>query len=161
SGVIVSDAEKMSFILTFPSRSTIIRTGDEGAAPRPPFSKGAEMRREISAALVALLLAVSLNALSQSTNATLGGTVQDSTGAFIPGVTVTATNTGTGIVITVISNESGAYQFASLQPGLYEFKAELPGFQSAVVKEFQLGGAQQARLNFTLQVAAAAATTID
>jgi hypothetical protein len=117
--------------------------------------------RKCVAAAVLFALAVSLSGLSQSNNATVGGTVQDSTGAFIPGVSINATNIGTGIVVTVISNESGAYQFASLQPGTYEFKAELPGFQTALVKEFQLGGAQQARLNFTLQVGAAAATSID
>ena len=63
------------------------------------------------------LLTAALLFLFQSTNATVGGTVQDATGAFIPGVMITATNTGTGIVTTVISNEAGAYQFASLQPG--------------------------------------------
>src|SRR5262252_7292325 len=119
------------------------------------------MRNYVSTAAVLLCLFLSFNAFSQSTNATVGGTVQDATGAFIPGVGISATNTGTGIVVTLVSNESGAYQFASLQPGTYEFKAELPGFQTAVIKDFRLGGAQQARLNFTLQVAAAAATTVD
>ena len=92
---------------------------------------------------VLLFLTLSLNAFSQSTNATVGGTVQDATGAFIPGVTITATNTATGIVTTVISNEAGAYQFASLQPGTYDIKADLAGFQPEVAKSFQLGGAQQ------------------
>src|SRR5205085_5257238 len=55
---------------------------------------------------------------------------------------LTATNTGTGIVTTVISNEAGAYQFASLQLGTYDIKADLTGFQPAVAKAFQLGGAQ-------------------
>jgi len=119
------------------------------------------MRRNVFTGVLLLSLVLSLNAFSQSNNATLGGTVQDSTGAFIPGVTVIATNTGTGIVTNVLTNETGAYQFASLQPGTYEFKAELPGFQSAVAKNFQLGGAQQARLNFTLQVGAVTGTTID
>ena len=86
--------------------------------------------RKIFTAMVALSLLLSLNAFSQSTNATVGGTVQDATGAFIPGVSVTATNKGTGIVTTVVTNEAGAYQFASLQPGSYEIKAELPGFQA-------------------------------
>src|SRR3989442_6319351 len=106
------------------------------------------MRKFCTATLV-LCLVLSLNAFSQSTNATLGGTVQDSTGAFIPGVTVTATNTGTGIVTTIVTNEAGAYQFASLQPGTYDIKADLGGFQPAVTRAFQLGGAQQARLNFS------------
>jgi len=118
------------------------------------------MRKFCTATLV-LCLVLSLNAFSQSTSATLGGTVQDASGAFIPGVTITATNTGTGIVTTVLSNEAGAYQFASLQPGTYDVKAELPGFQPAVARGFQLGGAQQARFNFTMQVGAAAGTTVD
>jgi hypothetical protein len=116
-------------------------------------------RRVTAAGLLCLLL--SLNAFSQSTNATVGGTVQDATGAIVPGVNITATNTGTGIATSVLSNESGAYQFASLQPGTYEIKAELRGFQTAVTKNFQLGGAQQARLNFTLQVGTAGGTTVD
>jgi len=117
--------------------------------------------REFCTRAVLLSVVLSVNAFSQSTYATLGGTVQDATGAFIPGVTITATNTGTAIVTTVISNEAGAYQFASLQPGTYDIKAELPGFQPAVARAFQLGGAQQARFNFTLQVNAAAGTTVD
>src|SRR5262245_8297868 len=116
------------------------------------------MRSRVFATAALLCLVLSLNALSHTTNATVGGTLQDATGAFIPGVSVSATNTGTGIVTTVVSNEAGAYQFASLQPGTYEFKAELPGFQTASAKNFQLGGAQQARLNFTMQVGAAATT---
>jgi hypothetical protein len=119
------------------------------------------MRRRVFAAALLVFLVVSVNALSQSTSATWVEQFKIPTGAFIPGVTVTATNTDTGIVATVVSNESGAYQFASLQPGTYEIKAELPGFQTASAKNFQLGGAQQARLNFTLQVGAAAATTVE
>src|SRR5262245_59148532 len=84
--------------------------------------------------------------------ATVGGTVTDSSGAFIPGVTVTATNTQTGVVTTVITNETGVYNFASLQPGLYGIKAELPGFQTQTRNNVELGSAQQVRLNFTLQV---------
>src|SRR5262245_36988587 len=108
------------------------------------------MGKHFKAGLLCLVFA--LNAMAQSTNATLGGTVQDKTGAFIPGVTITATNTGTGIVTTVLTNEAGAYQFASLQPGAYDIKADLGGFQPAIAKGFPLGGAQQARFNFTLEV---------
>ena len=115
--------------------------------------------RKLYAAGLLLCFVLSLNGFSQSTNATLGGTVQDPTGAFFPGVTITATNTGTGIVTTVLTNEPGAYQFASLQPGTYDI-SELARFQTAVAQGFQLGGAQQARFNFTLQVGTTA-TTVD
>src|SRR5213593_577779 len=113
------------------------------------------------AGAVALLLAVSLCTFGQTTNATVGGTAVDSTGALIPGVTVTATNTGTGISNTVLTNESGAYQFAALQPGTYRVSVELAGFQTQTFTDVQLGGAQQVRLNFTLEVAAAAGTSVD
>jgi len=92
----------------------------------------------------------------QTTNATVGGTVSDSTGALIPGVSITATNSATGIVTTVITNEAGAYQFASLQTGTYTLKAELSGFQTQTYNQVTLGGSQQVRLNFTLQVSSVA-----
>jgi hypothetical protein len=90
--------------------------------------------------------------LAQTANATLGGTVSDASGALLPGVTVTATNTQTGVVISVVSNEAGAYQFASLQPGTYTVAAELPGFQARRYDGMSLGLSQQVRLNITLQV---------
>jgi hypothetical protein len=92
------------------------------------------------------------DAFAQTSNATLGGTVSDASGALIPGVTITATNTQTGIVATVITNEAGAYQFASLQTGTYTVNAELPGFQTQTRTGVALGVSQQVRLNFTLQV---------
>src|SRR2546422_3426301 len=89
---------------------------------------------------------------AQTTNATVGGTVSDASGALIPGVEITAMNTQTGIANTTLTNESGAYQFASLQSGSYKFTANLAGFQTRV-SETDLGVSQQVRLNFTLQVA--------
>src|SRR5215467_5273062 len=102
--------------------------------------------------VVALLLIAFAYASGQTSNATLGGTVSDSTGALIPGVSVTATNAATGIVNTVVSNEAGAYQFASLQTGTYKVTAELPGFQTRTYSNVALGVSQQVRLNFTLEV---------
>src|SRR5262249_29742632 len=89
---------------------------------------------------------------AQTANATLGGSVSDTTGALIPGVTVTATNTETGIVNTVVTNEAGVYQFASLQPGTYKLTAELPGFQTQLVNALKLAFSEQARFNFTMQI---------
>jgi hypothetical protein len=99
-----------------------------------------------------LSLLLTAGAFAQSSNATLGGTVSDASAALMPGVTVTATNAGTGIVATTITNETGAYQFAALQPGVYRISAELPGFQTGVYNDVNLGISQQVRLNFSLQV---------
>src|SRR5262252_2053134 len=108
--------------------------------------------RRCAAALLLVCLLFCTTALTQTSNATLGGTVSDGSGALIPGVSITATNTSTGIVTTVISNEAGAYQFASLQPGSYKVTGELTGFQTQVYNNVALGISQQVRLNFSLQV---------
>lgn len=91
-------------------------------------------------------------AFSQGTNATVTGTIADSTGALIPGVSVTAANTATGVVNTVITNETGSYNFPTLLPGTYKLSAELSGFQTQSYTNVRLGNADQVRLNFTLQV---------
>jgi hypothetical protein len=108
------------------------------------------MKTLASAVLLPLLCFATV--FAQTTNATLGGTVSDPSRALIPGVSVTATNTQTGIVTTVVTNETGAYQFASLQTGVYKVSAELPGFQTQAYNDVNLGVGQQVRLNFTLQV---------
>ena len=54
--------------------------------------------RRVSFAGLLLFLVLASHTFAQTTNATLGGTVSDATGALIPGVTVTATNIQTGIV---------------------------------------------------------------
>ena len=66
------------------------------------------MRRILAATSVVLFCLVYIEiALAQSTNAAVGGLVQDSSQAYIPGVTVTATNTQTGVVTTAIQTSRG------------------------------------------------------
>jgi hypothetical protein len=92
-------------------------------------------------------------AIAQVINATLSGTVSDSSGALIPGVEIKAMHTGTGVVTTGVTNESGTYRFPSLQPGPYQVAASLPGFQPQTF-QVTLGTSQQIRQNFILQVGA-------
>lgn len=65
---------------------------------------------------------------SGSTAASLTGAAKDQTGAIIPGVTITAKNTDTGLARTVTTNDDGAYVIAVLPPGTYEVTAEFTGF---------------------------------
>ena len=58
------------------------------------------MQRKIFAAGL-LFLVFAAHALGQSTNATVSGTVQDPSGAVLPGVEITAKNNGTGVVTNV------------------------------------------------------------
>jgi hypothetical protein len=106
--------------------------------------------------LVSLTLTVS--SFGQSSNATVSGTVSDAGTALIPGVTVKATNNETGVVSTVLTNETGTYNISGLLPGVYSVSAELSGFQTQTFTDVRLGNAAQARLNFTLQVANVATT---
>src|SRR5689334_24226539 len=109
---------------------------------------GNRMRRHF-AAFAAVCLILTINGFAQvGINAGLSGTVSDVSGALIPGVEVTATNTGTGITSTAVTNESGTYRFPSLQPGPYEVKATLAGFQVQTVR-VSLGTAQQIVHNFS------------
>ena len=112
------------------------------------------MKRIAFAGWILMICAVSTALFAQTNYATLGGTVSDASGALIPGVTITARNVDTGIVTAVISNETGAYQFAALQPGKYRVTAELPGFRTYSYDAVALGITQQVRLNFALQVGA-------
>jgi hypothetical protein len=86
---------------------------------------------------------------AQSPDAVLSGTVAAVGGNSLPSVTITATNVGTGIVTSVLTNNSGAYVFQSLQPGAYELGAILSGFQTQTIRDVELGNAQ-VRVNFAL-----------
>ena len=60
---------------------------------------------------------------------TLVGNVTDSSGAAMPGVTVTITDVNTNVGRTAVTNESGNYTFSSLLSGTYRVEAELQGLR--------------------------------
>ena len=80
-------------------------------------------------ALGSLLFISSATARAQVTTADLVGTIKDSSGAVVPGVTVALTNEATGVSRSTTSGEAGTYSFTSLQPGRYRLTAELQGFR--------------------------------
>src|SRR5438552_2909375 len=84
----------------------------------------------LSLGLLVGLLA-SPNLWAQAT-AQIGGTVKDQTGAVLPGVEVTATQTETGIARSTVTNETGSYVLTNLAPGPYRVEATLPGFRTFV-----------------------------
>jgi hypothetical protein len=107
------------------------------------------MKKGLWAALFFATLAGNL--FAQTGNASLGGIVDDPSKALVPGVTITAKNVDTSVTATQITNESGVYNFAALQPGTYEITAQLPGFKKSVQKA-ELPYAGQVRVNFTLEL---------
>src|SRR5688572_29519194 len=117
---------------------------------------GDEMRRHVTAtALFCFSFFVFAgNAFAQTGNGQVGGIVQDTSRALVPGVAVTLTNTGTGIVNTQITNESGAYTFQSVPPGTYSVTGSLPGFKTSLTNNVGVGVAAQVRINITLEIGA-------
>ena len=89
---------------------------------------------------------------AQLTTATVSGTVADSTGAIIPGVSVSVFQVETEATRSVVTDDQGRYHVPSLQPGTYEVSAELPGFQTAVRSGLQLAVGDRTVVNLTLTV---------
>jgi Carboxypeptidase regulatory-like domain len=86
-------------------------------------------RFSIVVILGALLFGLSAPVMGQAVNATLLGTVTDSSGAAVANVKVTITETNTGISRVSQTNDSGNYVFPDLPPGTYSVIAEQPGFK--------------------------------
>jgi len=93
-------------------------------------------------------------AIAQYTTARLSGTVQDKTGAAVPGATVTVEQAGTGYRQEVKSGAAGEYLFPSLPVGSYQLTVELAGFSTYVQKGIGLEIGQAASQKVTLAVGA-------
>jgi hypothetical protein len=104
--------------------------------------------------LVALVAAWPAPAAAQAVRGSLLGTVSDTSGATIPGVTITITEVRTSISRTAVTNERGYYIFSSLQDGLYRVEAELEGFRRFVREGVQVAVNTTVRIDIPLEVGA-------
>src|SRR5437870_4812730 len=98
-----------------------------------------------------VFIAVTGDGWTQST-AQISGTVKDATGAVLPGVEVTATQTETGIARSTISNETGGYDLPNLPLGPYKLEAALAGFRTLVQTGIVLQVNSNPVINVTLEV---------
>src|SRR4029453_3108342 len=94
-----------------------------------------------------LVLLSSDFARAQVTTADLVGTIRDSSGGIVPGVTVAVTNEATGVTRTATTGAAGTYIFTSLQPGLYKLTAEIQGFRKVERTGVQLQVNQRAEIH--------------
>jgi len=88
---------------------------------------------------------------SQEVNATVVGTVKDSSGGVVPNATVTVTSVTTGVGHTTATNPTGNYTVGELNPGEYTISAEYKGFRREVITGIVLQVNQTARIDITLQ----------
>lgn len=105
--------------------------------------------------LACILVPISI--WSQSATTSLSGTVQDSSGAVVPGAVVTLDNKSNGFHATTQSDAKGQYEFAQLAPGTYEVTVEAKGLGEQV-KVAQLLVSQPATIAFILSVKGVAET---
>jgi outer membrane receptor protein involved in Fe transport len=77
-----------------------------------------------------LCFALTFSAFADRTRGNIAGTVTDGSNDALPGVTVTITNDGTGLVRSTVTNASGEYRFSAVPIGDYTITATMPGFQT-------------------------------
>jgi len=90
------------------------------------------------ALLIVLALIGVRPAAAQNTSGAIAGTITDTQGGVLPGVTLIVTNAETGVARSAVTEGNGKYRFAGLQPGRYDLKAELQGFSTVEVKNIVL-----------------------
>jgi hypothetical protein len=114
--------------------------------------------RFLTLAMVTLVFAGAAFAQAQASSADLNGTVNDPSGAVVPGATITARDTATGITRTVTSDDSGEYKFIGLPPSDYEITAEARTFKRTVIPSVRLTVGQNAELTIRLEAGAETAS---
>jgi Carboxypeptidase regulatory-like domain/TonB-dependent Receptor Plug Domain len=101
---------------------------------------------------IALLVAVAVSAAAQSAG-TITGTVRDSSGAVLPGATVTAVNTVQAATFTAQTNAQGVFVLAEIPPGTYLVGVELSGFKKVEKRDVVLSTASKISVGeFVLEV---------
>jgi len=110
-------------------------------------------------AIVGLLALTGSSAFAQGAAASIIGQVKDSSGAVLPGVTVTATGPALQVPqVTTVTNEVGEYRLAPLPIGLYNVAFELSGFETARRSQVRLTVGFTARVDVALGVGTLAET---
>lgn len=115
-----------------------------------------QLRLRFPFVLLVALLGFSFCTFAQQT--AIVGTVTDPSGAVVPNVTVTITNTDTAISRTFPTNEAGQYVAPDLQIGHYVVKAEAKGFKASEQKNIVLNVGDRIRVDFQMQLGAAQET---
>ena len=110
------------------------------------------------ACVLSVVVLCAVSAFSQSTFGSILGTVEDNTGAVIPGVTITAHSLDENEDHVTTSNASGEFVFENLKAGHYKVTVRKDGFTDSVVSSATLEARQELRLPVTLAVTAATTT---
>ena len=129
------------------------RSGPNDSAVSQSIYMGHAWWRRTSCRVVVLMsLLLCSSAFGQKTTGIIRGLVTDNTGAAVVGATVTITNTATGEVRTVTSNEAGEFVAPELEAGVYDVRTKQANFKEFVGKDVELHVASTTVVNPILQV---------
>jgi carboxypeptidase family protein len=107
-----------------------------------------------SSAALAFVLLTALPAAAQFDRGQISGTIKDSQGAVVPGVTVTVTQLDTQTVRTTVTDSTGFYTFPNLPAAKYDVAAELAGFKKVLRQNVTLDAGSSQTLNMALETGA-------
>ncbi len=107
--------------------------------------------RVLMLAMLVLALLVGDSTVAQTFRGTILGTVTDSSGAAVPGATVTIKNLDTGLTRTVATQEDGSYSAPELPIGNYSVSVEKAGFKIGVVSGVKVEVSKESRVDVSLQ----------
>ena len=113
-----------------------------------------KLHRRIPVVLLALF-SLAMVASTQAQTLQRGevrGFVYDSSHAFVPNAKVTISSTSTGYQREEVTDSSGSYDFAQLLPGVFQIKAEAPGFASTTITDVHVDIGEGLGLDLTLPV---------
>ncbi|MCW5962633.1 MAG: TonB-dependent receptor [Bryobacterales bacterium] len=110
------------------------------------------MRNSLLAWIATISLLLPCAVLAQFETAAVLGTITDASGAVVSSANVTLTAERTGVVVTTMTNNNGAYEFLNVRQGTYVVSAEVAGFKRAVSSPFQVTVGSRQRVALQLQI---------
>ena len=109
--------------------------------------------QRLAARSLALLVVLGFGTVCFGQNyGSISGTVFDPTGAVIPGASVTATNTATGVASATITLGDGNFVLPQLQPGNYSLAVTADGFRGYVRDDLQVQVSGRLTLSIDLEL---------
>ena len=110
------------------------------------------MKRTLSRIGLGLLVVLVASVAFAQDAGSIRGTVTDTTGAVVPGATVTLTNESTSFTRDVVTDARGGYYFGAVSPGSYTVAVEIPGFKTSERKGLRISQREAAGLDVVLEV---------
>tara|TARA_B100001123_G_scaffold411037_2_gene506836 strand:- start:8605 stop:11874 length:3270 start_codon:yes stop_codon:yes gene_type:complete len=110
------------------------------------------MRNLFGIAILIIIWSTTDAVFTQTNTGELSGVVQDISGGVLPGASVVATHSGSGLIVERVTDGNGRFFLSDLPAGSWSLTISLTGFQQALQKEILVNIGSRRELNYTLDV---------